>query len=66
MFIFGTEDVKEIFAEYNADNRLYFTDYTPDPYILTNITLYKELLKTEAEEPTPEEPEKKKWKFFKR
>lgn len=60
------EDVKEIFAEYNADNRLYFTDYTPDPYILTNITLYKELLKTEAEEPTPEEPEKKKWKFFKR
>ena len=39
------EDVKEIFAEYNADNRLYFTDYTPDPYILTNITLYKELLK---------------------
>lgn len=60
------EDIKETFAEYNADNRLYFTDYTPDPYILTNFTLYKNLLKTEKEEVTTDIPEKKKWKLFKR
>lgn len=62
IFSFTAEaDREDICDQLNeAASRCYFTDYTPNPYVLTNLELYKAMFP--VEEKTPEEalPEKRK------
>lgn len=60
------EDLKEVFSQF-GDDRAFFSDYTPDPYMLTNIKLYDGLLSIKENQKRKHDKENSSKKgFFKR
>lgn len=72
IFSFYPENEREEFLlwmnDFKAASRCYFTDYTPNPFLLSNLDLYDSLLHIEQkEDPNAEkEVKKSKFSFFKR
>ena len=64
------EDIEETVKEQGTNGRIFFSEYTPNPFILSNIDLYKEMIPLEENENTieilKEKPKKKKIRFFRR
>ena len=63
-------DIEETVKEQGTNGRIFFSEYTPNPFILSNIDLYKEMIPLEENENTieilKEKPKKKKIRFFRR
>ena len=61
------EEIREMMGDFMSSDRCYFTDYTPNPYILSNVDLYKELIPLSENKDISKPSEKKKKKnFFRR
>lgn len=44
------DEIKDLFTDIDAGDRCYFTEYTPNPYLLTDFELYEKLLNMEENE----------------
>lgn len=61
------DEIRYLMEGLSASERCYFTEYTPNPYILSNVDLYKEMIPIkENEKNTTNNQNKKKKSFFKR
>lgn len=59
------EEIKNLFAAYEVDtDRMFFSDYTPDPYMLTNMQLYSSMIPLEKRMNETEKTEKKTKRGF--
>ena len=64
LFSFTSEQDREglllFMDDFGAGQRCFFTDYTPNPFLLANQSLYDEMLGIEAKEDPQGKPEQKK------
>ena len=44
------DEIRSLFDEVEAGGRCFFTEYTPNPYLLTDFDLYEKLLNIEENE----------------